>query len=689
MSDYEEVVTQAHLRRVAVPGGTSLALITLDNGHDHTKPNTFGPQGLANLDAALDQVSDWADEGLVHGVALTGKPFNFCAGADLKAFRQMNSRDEVVDIARLGHRVFRRLGEMTVPSFAFVNGLALGGGLEVALHCTYRTASTGPGFLALPEVFLGLIPGWGGTYLLPNLIGTDRAVTVVLENPLNMNRMLKPQAALALGVVDAVFEAADFLERSLGWAAAVLDGAVEVARPEIDRGTAWDAALARGRGLADARTHGVPPAPYRALELIENARRAGRDEAFAAEDEALADMAVSPELASSLYAFDLVQRRAKRPVGVPDRSLAKPVTAVGVVGAGLMASQLALLMARQLLVPVHMIDVDEERAGRGLAAVHSEVDRLLEKRRVSPDLANRLKALVTAGTDKSAFAVADFVIEAVFEEMSVKQQVFAELEDVVSDTCVLATNTSSLSVTEMAAKLRHPERVVGIHFFNPVAVMQLVEVVCGEQTDDATVATAFAVTKGLKKSGVLVKDSPAFVVNRLLARFLGEVSAAVDEGTPLEVADASMQPLGLPMSPFTLLQLVGPAVALHVAEVMHAAFPERFSVSENLSRVVEAGKSAFYTWDGDEQRVDPAVLALFEVGDAPSTAEQVRDRVLTALAQEADLMLAEGVVAEAADLDLCLVLGAGWPFWIGGLTPYLDRTGIAERATGHRFAARA
>ena len=682
---HDEVVTHAHVRTVTIGEGHQIALITLDNGFDHTKPNTFGPSGLAELDAALDQVHAMAHRREIVAVALTGKPFNFCAGADLKAFRQMSSRDEVLDIARLGHRVFGRLGELGVPSFAFVNGLALGGGLEVALHCTYRTLSSGPGFVALPEVFLGLIPGWGGTYLLPNLIGPDRAVSVVIDNPLNVNRMLKPEQAVDLGVVDVVFEPADFLEQSIAWADAVLHGVLVVDRPPIDRHEAWDAAMARGRAIADARTRGVPPAPYRALELLEQARHAHRDAAFEAEDEALADMATSPELASSLYAFDLVQRRAKRPVGVPDLKLAQPVTKVGIVGAGLMAGQLALLFARQLRVPVHLTDLDQERVDAGLAQVRAEIDKLHDKGRVSDDTANRLKALVTGGTDKSAFTDADFVIEAVFEDLAVKQQVFAEVEAVVSDTCVLATNTSSLSITDMAAKLAHPERVVGFHFFNPVAVMQLLEVVRGERTDDAALATAFAVARNLKKSAVLVKDAPAFVVNRLLARFLGEVSAAVDEGTPLEVADSALDPLGLPMSPFVLLQLVGPAVALHVSEVMHEAYPERFTVSENLARVVEAGKTAFYTWDGDQQRVDPDVVALFRVGDAPSTSEQVRSRVLAALAQEIELMLAEGVVAEPEDIDLCLVLGAGWPFWIGGITPFLDRTGVSAEVTGKTF----
>jgi 3-hydroxyacyl-CoA dehydrogenase len=290
--------------------------------------------------------------------------------------------------------------------------------------------------------------------------------------------------------------------------------------------------------------------------------------------------------------------------------------------------------------------------------------------------------------DKRVFADADFVLEAVFEEMKVKQQVFAEVEEIVSAECVLATNTSSLSVTEMGAKLAHPERVVGFHFFNPVAVLPLLEIARGEKTDTATLATAFAVAKALKKSAVLVKDAPAFVVNRVLTRFLGEIAKAVDEGTSIEVADRALAPLGLPMSPFVLLQLVGPAVALHVAETLHEAFPARFAVSTNMRKVVEAGKTSVYTWQGGMPVLDPEVTALLEQGDHALTGEEVRERTLAALAEEIRAMLDEGVVAEAEDVDLCLVLGAGWPFHLGGITPYLDRTGVAEKVTGRRFLPR-
>jgi 3-hydroxyacyl-CoA dehydrogenase len=391
------------------------------------------------------------------------------------------------------------------------------------------------------------------------------------------------------------------------------------------------------------------------------------------------------ELRAGLYAFDLVQRRAKRPAGAPDKALARDVTKVGVVGAGLMASQLAMLFAQRLEVPVVMTDLDQERVDKGVGYVHGEVDKLLAKGRVNQDKANRLKALVTGSTGKETFADADFVLEAVFEEMKVKQQVFAELEAVVSPECVLATNTSSLSVTEMASRLEHPERVVGFHFFNPVAVLPLLEIARAEKTDDASLATAFAAGKTLKKSCVLVADRPAFIVNRLLTRFLGEVTRAVDEGTDFRVADKALEPLGLPMAPFVLLQLVGPAVALHVAETMHEAFPDRFGVSENLGRLVAAGKSGVYVWEGATPKVDPEVAELFQQGSAPLAEEEVRRRALDALAEEIRLMLDEGVVQDVRDIDLAMLLGAGWPFHLGGVTPYLDREGVSERVTGRRF----
>jgi 3-hydroxyacyl-CoA dehydrogenase/enoyl-CoA hydratase/carnithine racemase len=679
-----EVVTRALSRDVKLPHTSETAvLITLDNGRDHTRPNTLGPRGFAELNRALDAALTRDD---IVAIAITGKPFILAAGADLSGFAKITNRDQALAIARIGHAVFNKLHSSRVPTFAFINGVALGGGLELTLHCQYRTVSAAASRLALPECFLGLLPGWGGAFIVPNLIGADGAVQLIIENPLNQNKMLDGRQAYQLGLADAIFDGADFLARSLDWADQIVGGSLTITRPEVDRGKAWDDALARGREFADSKVSGAAPAPYRALELMMAAKTAERSNAFSAEDEALADLIMSPETRASLYAFDLVQRRSRKPAGAPEATLARPVTKVGVVGAGLMATQLALLFLRRLQVPVVITDVDQERVDKGIGYLAAEIDKLLSRGRISPDEANRLRALISGTTELVDYADCDFVIEAVFEEMSIKKQVLADLEKHVSDSCVLATNTSSLSVTQMAADLDHPQRVVGFHFFNPVAVLPLVEIVRGPDTDQETLATALQLAKSLKKSAVLVRDAAGFVVNRLLLRLMAEIFAAVDEGTPVEVADAALRPLGLPMSPYVLLQLVGPAVALHVVENLHAAFGDRFPVSGNLQALVAAGRPGIYEWTPEgTPYLSEETAKLLVVGDRPSTADEVRERALTALAEEIGLMLAEEVVAAPMDIDLCLILGAGWPFHLGGITPYLDREGISERLLGRRF----
>jgi 3-hydroxyacyl-CoA dehydrogenase/enoyl-CoA hydratase/carnithine racemase len=682
----DEVVTKALVRYLDVPGvAGEIALITLENGLDHTRPSTFGPAGLASLDAAMDGIE--AHTPKVAAIAVTGKPFIFAVGADISGVPTIRERAQAEQIGQLGHRVFRRFHDSDVPTFAFVNGAVMGGGLELALHCHYRTLAKKAAAIAFPEVFLGLVPGWGGTQLLPRLVGPDTAVKIIIENAMNQNKMLAPREASGLGVVDALLDDADFVARSLAWAATVLDGSTTVERTDHSAAD-WDGALARGRAFAQAKTNGAAPAAFRALDLIELSRTADLTTGTAAEDLALADLIMGDELRASLYAFDLVNKRAKRPAGAPDKSLARKVTKVGVVGAGLMASQLALLFARRLEVPVVLTDIDQERVDKGVAYVHGELDQQLTKGRINQDKANRLKALVSGSLTKEAFADADLVIEAVFEEITVKKQVFAEVEEFVSPEAILATNTSSLSVSEMAADLKFPERVVGLHFFNPVAVMPLLEVIKAEKTDDATLATAFAVGKMLGKTSILVKDSASFVANRLLGRFMGEISKVVDQGTPIDVADSSVGGIA-PMPPFVLLALVGPAIALHNSETLHGAFGDRFYVSENLRRIVAAKKPAIYVWDSGDPEVDPEIAVFFEVADPPVvlTRDEVRELVLSALAEEARLILDEGVVNAAEDIDLAMITGAGFSFWNGGITPLLDRSGFAEKVTGRRFLA--
>ncbi|CAB4820903.1 unannotated protein [freshwater metagenome] len=681
----EEIITRSLVREVdlgAFGHKGSLVLITLDNGEDHNRPNTFGAQSLASLDAAI---TDALSRHPV-AIAITGKPFIFAAGADLSALGFLTSREQALAIGKFGHDVFRRLGEISVPTFAFINGLALGGGLEVGLHCTYRTlASTA--LTGLPEVFLGLVPGWGGATLLPKLIGPERAVQVIMLNALNNNTMMKAKDALTLGVTDAVFEPADFLERSIAFAAAILSGRKKIERIDYTNDPNWEKALSTGKAAALKKYGGAQlDAPTRALALIADARTATRTSGFDAEEATLADLVMNDSLRASLYSFNLIQKKRKKVEGAPKSSLARKVSKVGVVGAGLMASQLALVMVRNLKCPVVMTDLDQARVDKGVAWVHEELAKLVEKKRMTPEGAHRLTDLVTGSIDQAVFANADFVIEAIFEELSLKQTLFTHLEKIVSPECVLATNTSSLSVEAMTQGLQHPERVIGFHFFNPVAVMPLLEIARTSTTDDVTTATAVSVGKDLKKTMVITKDAPGFVVNRLFMRFMGEIIDAMDEGTAPDVADNAMRSIGFPMSPFELLGLVGPGVALHVAETLHDNLGPRYRISPTMQRLVKEGVKAFYI-KGDDGKyfANPAALALVEKGTNSSSSEQVRLRALTALAQEARMMLEEGVVSTPAEIDTCMLLGAGWPMVLGGILPYLDREGISEAVTGKRF----
>jgi 3-hydroxyacyl-CoA dehydrogenase/enoyl-CoA hydratase/carnithine racemase len=632
----------------------------MDNGDDWQKPNTFGEAALRSLEGVLDQLRsrDW------RGMLLTGKPFVFAVGADIGEFGEITP-----ERARLGgeagHELFGRIRDLPLITVAAINGAAVGGGVEIALHCDYRTLASSVRHFACPEVFLGLIPGWGGTQLIPRLVGAEEAVRFIVENPLRQNRMLTSQQAFEAGFADVLFEPVEFLDESLAFLLDKVETGPGKRRPDADLSDVAEVCR-KARSRVDGQVHGAAPAPYRALDLIERAATWSLEEGYRAEEDALAELLPGPEAQASVYAFDLVERRAKRGVGIPEAE-PRPVQRVGIVGAGLMARQLALLMLRRLEVPVVMRDLTPEQVDDAVAWIADELGELVRRGRLSEEKARFLGSIVAGGTAWDVFADCDLVLEAVFEEMAVKKEVFAELERVVSPECVLATNTSSLSVTEMGAHLEHPERVVGMHFFNPVAVLPLVELARTPQTSDMTLATAWDVTKRLRKTGVLVRDAPAFVVNRLLGRQGSIVTQALDHGNTVEETDEAVLRLGLPMAPSVLLQLVGPKVANHVRHTLNAAWPDRYPLSATLESLANGG--------------DPVVVEY-----APRTVDELHRAVLEALADESRHILEEGVVMEAADIDTCLILGAGFPFWLGGITKHLDQTGVSERVLGRPLA---
>ena len=655
-----EPLTAFKLARVTRPElPRPVALVTIDNGADHTKPTIFGRPAFESLDRLLSELEagDWA------ALVITGKPYFFSAGADLAEFSRM-APELAREGSRAGHDLFGRIRSLPYPTVAAVKGACLGGSVELALHCDARTISTTVCHFACPECFLGIVPGWGGTQLVPRLVGATTAIEFIVENPLRQNRMLDGRRAHQLGFADRLLEPAEFVDESLSFATELARNRTETAPNRETGDRPQDEPVAdtvrKARARLDDVVHGAAPAPYRALDLIEGALSDwSLEEGYRAEEDAIAELLPGPQAQASLYAFDLIERRAKRRPRFDAGP--RPVNAVGIVGAGLMATQLATLFLRRLELPLVIADVDEQVLDRARGTIEAELAALVAKGRYDEGKARFLGSLVRTTTGRAEFADCDLVLEAVFEELELKRSIFAEVEATVAPSCVFATNTSALSVTAMAAGLEQPGRVVGMHFFNPVALLPLVEIVRGEQTDDATAATAFELATKLRKRPLLVKDAPAFVVNRILTRLLSVVLTALERGNSIEETDEAILRLGLPMAPSVLLQMVGPRVALHVLATLHEAYPGRFPLSQTLANYAE----------GREE------IAAAE--HAPLSQEEILETALAAIADEIRHLLEDGVVPAAADVDTALILGAGFPFWLGGITKHLEHAGISAR----------
>jgi len=641
--------TEFKLRRVETGRGP-LALLTIDNSEDWQKPTTLGRFSLESLASTLDEIEDgdWA------AAVITGKPFVFCAGADMDEFPGVTA-DVARDGSRVGHELFARIAALPFPTVAAINGACLGGGVELALHCSHRTISTAVRHFACPEVFLGIFPAWGGTQLVPRLIGAEAAVEFVVANPLRQNRLLDAQSAFERGFAERLLEPAEFVDQSIAFALELTEGAT--VRTEADLSGLADA-VRLARSQVDDQVHGAAPAPYLALDLIEGAAEWNLEEGYLREEDAIAELMPGPQAQASIYAFGLVERRARKGIGVPDAE-ARPVRKVGIVGAGLMATQIATLFLRRLEVPLVLRDLEQDIVATALGNVVGELAAQVAKGRYDEAKAEFLGSIVSGGTSYDGFEDCDLVLEAVVERLDVKQQVFAELRE-LAPRAILATNTSSLLVSEMGAD-------VGLHFFNPVPLMPLVEIVRTADTDDAVLATAWDVTQRLRKRGVLVRDAPGFVVNRVLTRMTSVLMQALESGNTVDETDEAMLRLGLPMAPSVVLAMVGAPVANHVLRTMHEAYPDRFPLSPALAALA-AGE-------------EPEPLTA-----RPRPVEELTDEALSAMADEIGHLLDEGVVASAEDVDTCMLLGAGFPFFLGGITPYLDRTGISESVVGRPLA---
>jgi 3-hydroxyacyl-CoA dehydrogenase/enoyl-CoA hydratase/carnithine racemase len=679
-------VTECKLNFYESKKAGKIAIVTMDNGESYNVPNTWGFEALESLNKVLDIVEADPD---VKGWLLTGKPFIFNVGADIMSVDPSMTRDDALEIGRTGHAIFKRIMDLKVPTLAAINGAAMGGGVEVGLYHDYRTISQSPGgcdHYALPECFLNLIPGWGGTQLATKLAGPEAAINLIINNPLSMNRMINSKKALKMGLADKMYEPVEFVDDSLALLERIITGEEKIERKPVEAKMS-DELYNNTKVAIQGKVHSGAVAPYKALDLIKGAAEWSYDEGFEQESQTLADMIKSNQFLSSVYAFDLTQRRAKKLPGRPPREVkGYKINKIGIIGAGLMASQMALLFAQRYQCPVVMKDIKQEFVDKGLNYVREQLNKRAEKGRMSAADAKWMGEEIITGTiTYDGFEDCDFVIEAVFEEVGIKQKVFSELEEVCKPECLFLTNTSSLDISEMAKFLKDPSRVVGFHFFNPIAMLPLVEIIKAEKTSDVVLATAFDIAKKIKKTPVLVKNAPAFLVNRILLAWMDGIFQCIDEGADFMQVDNACVDLGFPMSPFTLAGLVGPAIALHVQETLNAAWPDRFPVSEGLKNLVAKGKRNMLTFTDTGIDVDPEIKEGWPQGDKSFTDQEIKDRVMERVALEVDIILKEGVVASPKDVDTGVIMGAGWPFFMGGVTPYLDQQGYSKKACGRTF----
>ncbi len=657
--------------------------------------NLLDTPTMEELEELIRRLGDAAEAGEVSAVLLaSGKEDSFVAGADVREIADLTDPEEAAAKARRGQEIFRRLESLPVPTVAAVHGTCLGGGTEMILACDHRIASDADATeIGLPEVKLGILPGFGGTVRLPRLCGVRNALDVILAG-----RSVDAGKARRIGLVDRVADAGAFGREVDAFLDEVLageapSGGYEKSLPERlleDTPPGRWLLFRMARRRAEERSGGHYPAPLRALEVIRRTYGRPLDEALPVEARALGELAVTPE-SKNLTRIFLLTRQAKRALPEEVMEGRREVEKVGVLGAGVMGGAIAELAAAND-VPAVMKDIDRDALDDGLRHAKALLDKAARKGVFDEDEAGLKYALVDGTLEYDALADVDLVVEAVVEKMEVKRQVLREAEEVLPEHAVFATNTSSLSVDELAEASDRPDRVVGLHFFNPVHKMPLVEVVRGEASSDEALAVALGFALDMGKNPVLVNDGPGFLVNRVLAPYLNEAGHLLAEGAGVRAVDRALTEFGMPMGPCRLLDEVGLDVALHVSGVMEEAFGERMKASDVVDRLRDDGRvgkkggKGFYLYeDGREKKVDPDLKDLLpRPRKAPPAAADVRRRCLYLMVNEAAHALEDGIVDDPDLVDLAMVMGTGFPPFRGGILRWADVEGLDRIVEGLR-----
>ena len=664
-----------------------IALVTFDV--PEKKVNTLSQGVLRELAGLVGQLEQRTD---LRGLLLrSGKPGQFIAGADLNDLAALAfiTKEQGAGALNAGHAIFSRLSRLPFPTVALIDGNCLGGGTELALSMDDRlVAATPQTQVGLPEVKLGLIPGWGGTQRLPRLIGLNPAIEMITTG-----ESASAEKAVALGLAFDVVPAdrlveegsrrIEYLQQSGEWTRR----RQQLAQPlGLDQDELMFA-FAVAEGLIKSKTKGQYPAPLLALKAIREGCNLPLDEGLKAEQKAAGELFGSPILGNLIAIFFMKNRLARDP-GVSDPNVTpRAVNRVGVLGAGLMGAGIAAAHARSG-TRTAMVDVDDARIKDGLQRASDVVMSRIKIGRATPqDLAHML-ALLSTSTTESIFAESDVVIEAVTENPAIKTEAYRKLAGVLRDDAILASNTSTISITKLAQAAPHPERFVGMHFFNPVDRMELVEVIRGEKTSDETIATVVALAKRIRKTPIVVRDCAGFLVNRVLMPYMNEALLLLQEGVSMEAIDRAATRFGMPMGPLALTDLVGLGTACYAGKLLAGAYPDRVVTSPILEEMLRAGGAdhasalRFWTSKGKQAKPEPnpavaAIIAKHRSGDHAMDEAEITDRLFFPMLLEATRVLEEGIVREPGDVDMGLILGIGFPPFRGGILRWCDTVGAA------------
>lgn len=655
--------------------------------------NVLNEKVMTELDALLSEIKN---NPKIKSLVITSAKKNvFIAGADISEIKNLTDAKDATEKSRAGQLIFYRLESLPFPTIAAIDGACLGGGMELALSCTYRVASDNAKTqLGLPEVTLGILPGFGGTQRLPRLIGLLPAIDLILSG-----KSVDGKKAYKLGLVDDYFSADRFNDQAVAFAEK-LSGAAAKAKIANRRKLKLfakftqlpvikDLILIKVRNTTVSKTKGHYPAPLRCLELIKETFAAGsRDEGYKKEALAFGKLAVT-DICKNLIRLYYINEELKKDSGAAEGTPVREIKAAGVIGGGIMGSGIAWLLSYKD-IPVRLKEVSLAALQKGVENIGKIYGQLIKIKKIKRNQVQKKMHKVSLTEDYSGFKHIDIVIEAVIEDKELKTMVYKDLEQALDPGAIIASNTSSISISELQDSLANPSRFIGIHFFNPVNRMPLVEIIPGQKTSPEVIATSVALAKKLGKTPVVVQSCAGFLVNRILMPYLNEAALLLQEGARIDKVDKILLDFGMPMGPFTLVDEIGLDVAYKVAHILESAYGERMKAADILRALSKEKdllgkktKKGFYLHRGKKTAVNHAIYdfvrsAQQNLAATPVTypSDVILDRCLLMMINEAALCIEENVVAKASYLDMAMIMGIGFPPFRGGLLRYADQRGI-------------